>query len=97
MRHVARRERITHHVGDYRRRLLGLAGPNGAARTNRLTDGASLIIRDDGVGLGAAAVDANHDIRHADSVAALGAGPCVKEERMPTVSVIVVPISTYHG
>ncbi len=78
--HLARRERVAHDVGDHVRRLLGLARSHGARRSDRLGDRPTLFVRDDGVRLRSAAVDANYDERHIRSLAAARAGDCCVSE-----------------
>jgi len=41
MRHLARRERVAHHVRDHIRRVLRLAGAHGAARADGFAEHAA--------------------------------------------------------
>src|SRR5215211_5018507 len=98
MRHLARCEGVAHDVGDHIRRVFRLAGTYGAAWTDRLGDRPSHFVGNDRVRLRAAAVDPDHDERHATVATGSGASSgCVIDERIPITSVIVVPMRTYHG
>ena len=74
VRHARRLERLANDVGDDPRRRVRVSGNDGAARPERLADGGAAVVRDDGVGLRAATVDANHDLRHVVGSAGLGGG-----------------------
>src|SRR5262249_41157860 len=100
--HLARRQRVAHDVRNHTRRRFSLPRAHSARRTDRLCDRASLLVRDNGVRLRSAAVNANDNEGHrapidAGEPAGASLAPWVSDARTPTTSVIVVPINTNHG
>src|SRR6185503_20045925 len=96
VRHLARGQCVADGGRDEIGGPLGLTRTNGTARPDDLVELRARFVGDDHARLGAAAVHSDDDEGHARSGVAAGAG-CVYDDRMPTSSVMTVPMKTYQG
>ena len=96
MAHPARGERVGERRGDDVGRMFRLAGAHRATGADNLAELRAMFIGHDDAGLRAASVDSEDNEGHVDTARTAGTR-WVKEEMMPTTSVMVVPMRTYQG
>ena len=97
VRHLAGRQCILQRRRDHVRRVLGAAGGTDRAPwSNDFAELRSVLVRDDDACLRATSIDTDDDERHETAGTRAGMG-CVSDESIPTISVKVSPMKTYHG